>query len=85
MPVLKNLSDLKCDLQDSEYMPKMADKFLELLIYLICERFDPFISKCLPGENLQREVLHYLCIEPMSYSEISVKIYREGVILFRIK
>lgn len=56
----------------------MCECFLELLIYLICERYDANLSKLgKVNEKLEREVLHVLCIEPACFSNISGHVYRD--------
>lgn len=65
---------------DSNNLGKLSEYFLELLIHIICERFEPFLSKIEPNARLEREVLHFLCnLEPISFSLLSTKVYRDLV------
>lgn len=64
--------------QDLTYLKKLSEYFLELLIYIHCERYETHLSQIEPNERLEREVLHFLCnVESMSFSFLSTKIYRD--------
>ena len=60
-------------------MNLLSEVVLGLLIYMINERFDPLVSEVGTCQKLEREVLHLLCIEPMSYSALSNRLFRDLV------
>jgi len=63
---------------DPSYLKKLSEYFLELLIFIYCERYETYLSVIEPNEKLEREVIHFLCsVEPMAFSFLSTKIYRD--------
>jgi len=63
---------------DPNYLKKLSEYFLELLIFIYCERYETYLSAIEPSEKLEREVVHFLCsLEPMAFSFLSTKIYRD--------
>lgn len=46
------------------------EEFLELLITIVGERFEPRVGCVTNEEKLTREVVHQLCIAPMAHSEL---------------
>jgi hypothetical protein len=69
----------KLDPDRYEILKPMCECFLELIIYLICERYETYLSKLSKHQNekLEREVLHVLCLEPACFSILSSKVYRD--------
>ncbi|ELT88826.1 hypothetical protein CAPTEDRAFT_153753, partial [Capitella teleta] len=49
----------------------LAEKFLNLLIIIIGERFVPGVGRVNAEDMLKREVIHQLCIKPMAHSELT--------------
>lgn len=64
-----------------EFMLPISEDFLQLIIILVSERYDPQVGKVEPIEKLKREVIHQLCISPMPHSDIVKNIFSENVIL----
>lgn len=61
-----------------DMMKPLCECFLELIIHLLCERYEPNLSRLEnQNEKLEREVLHILCLEPACFSQISSKVYRD--------
>ena len=46
------------------------EEFLDLLIMLVGERYEPGVGQVTREEKLTREVIHQLCISPMAHSEL---------------
>ena len=70
----------KTDESKLEYVNLLFEEFLQLLITLIGERYDPCIGCVNKQEKLKREVIHQLCISPMAHSDIVKNIYPDNVI-----
>lgn len=58
-------------------MPTSED-FLELLIILVSERYEPFMSQIDAITKMQREVIHQLCVSPMAHSDLVKNIYPDN-------
>ena len=69
----------KTDETKLEYLNVLFEEFLQLMITLISERYDPCISIVGKQEKLKREVIHQLCISPMAHSDIVKNIYPDSV------
>ncbi len=61
-----------------EFMIPLSEEVLELLIYIISERYDTCISQIEPSMKLEREVIHQLCISPMAHSDLVKNIYPDN-------
>lgn len=49
----------------------LAEEFLNLLLIILGERYVPGLGQVTHEDTLKREVIHLLCISPMSNSELS--------------
>lgn len=58
-----------------EYVVSMSEDLLELLIILISERYESFLSQIDPIKKMEREVIHQLCVSPMAHSDLVKNIY----------
>lgn len=67
------------DYYKSEYLLPVAEDFLELIIYLVSERFEAHLSEMSFSQKLEREAIHQLCISPMAHSDLVKNIYSENV------
>jgi E3 ubiquitin-protein ligase UBR2 len=56
----------------------LSEDFLELLIHIVSEKYEPFISQMDPSSRLERECIHQLCISPMAHSDIVKSIYPDN-------
>lgn len=56
----------------------MSEDFLELLIVLISERYEPFMSQIDATKKMEREVIHQLCVSPMAHSDLVKNIYPDN-------
>jgi hypothetical protein len=65
-----------------EYLLPVSEDFLQLIIILVSERYDPQIGKVEQIDKLKREVIHQLCISPMPHSDIVKNIFSENVSKF---
>jgi E3 ubiquitin-protein ligase UBR2 len=66
-----------------EYLMPMSEDFLELLIQVISERYEPFLSQIDSSKRLERECIHQLCVSPMAHSDLVKNVYPDNVtILF---
>lgn len=74
MSSAENLTD---DLK-LEYLSPMSEDFLELLIVLISERYEPFMSQIEATKKMEREVIHQLCVSPMAHSDLVKNIYPDN-------
>lgn len=71
-------SSLRNKEEDYDYLKLLGESFLELIIYLICERYDTCVSELTNADSkLERNVIHILCIEPACFSNISSRVYRD--------
>ena len=66
------------DFEKLEYFAPMAQDFLELLIYVFSERYNPNMSQIEPSKSLEREVIHQLCVSPMPHSDLVKNIYPDS-------
>lgn len=48
----------------------LAEEFLYFLIVLVGERFFPNVGMINETDCLENEIIHQLCMAPMSYSEL---------------
>ena len=74
VPVDNALDELKL-----EYLIPLSEDFLELLIHVISERYEPHISECEASRRLERECIHQLCVSPMPHSDLVKNIYPDNV------
>lgn len=74
MSTLENQTD---DMK-SEYLLPMSEDFFELLIILVSERYESFISQIDPIKKMEREVIHQLCISPLAHSDLVKNIYPDN-------
>jgi E3 ubiquitin-protein ligase UBR2 len=65
-----------------EYLIPMSEDFLELLIQVISERYEPFLSQIDSSKRLERECIHQLCVSPMAHSDLVKNVYPDNVTLF---
>ncbi|CAG0889985.1 unnamed protein product [Darwinula stevensoni] len=49
----------------------MVEEFLALIITLVSERYTPGVGKVTPEDQLKKEIIQQLCIEPMPHSSLS--------------
>ncbi|CAF0875440.1 unnamed protein product [Brachionus calyciflorus] len=66
------------DDEKMEYYTAMSQDFIELIIYIFSERYDPNLSQIEPVRRLEREVIHQLCVSPMPHSDLVKNIYSEN-------
>lgn len=66
------------DLFKLDYLIPLTEEFLEILIYIISERYDPLMSQIQPSNKLEREVIHQLCISPMPHSDLVKNIFPDN-------
>jgi hypothetical protein len=62
----------------SEYLLPMSEDFFELLIILVSERYESFISQIDPIKKMEREVIHQLCISSLAHSDLVKNIYPDN-------
>lgn len=55
----------------SAHLPVITEELLGLLIVILCERFVKGVGNVTDEARVRREVLHQLCISPMSHSELT--------------
>lgn len=48
----------------------LAEEMLQLLIFILGERYLPGLGECSPMQCLEREILHILCTGPQPFSKI---------------
>jgi hypothetical protein len=70
-------SDSSDDLK-LEFLIPLSEDFLELLIYIYSERYEPNLSKIEQTQRLEREVIHQLCIQPQAHSDLVKNIYPDN-------
>ncbi len=51
---------------------------MELLIYVISERYETSMSHIESSNKLEREVIHQLCVSPMAHSDLVKNIYPDN-------
>ena len=68
-----------------EYLIPLSEDFLELLIQIISERYEPFISQIESSKRLERECIHQLCVSPMAHSDLVKNVYPDNVKLNFLK
>jgi len=60
----------------------LAEHFLKLLIVILCERYVEGVGLVTPADVVKREIIHQLCIQAMSHSELTKALaddpYREN-------
>lgn len=61
-----------------EYLLPMSEDFLELLIVLVSERYESFMSQIDATKKMEREVIHQLCVSPMAHSDLVKNIYPDN-------
>jgi E3 ubiquitin-protein ligase UBR2 len=61
-----------------EYLIPISEDFLKLLIQILSERYDPLMSQVDSMQKLEREVIHQLCISPMTHSSLVKNVYSES-------
>ncbi|XP_043930148.1 E3 ubiquitin-protein ligase UBR1 [Protopterus annectens] len=52
-------------------LSRMAEEMLHLLIIIVGERYNIGVSHVTKDDIIMREIIHLLCIEPMSHSELT--------------
>lgn len=55
----------------------MVEEFLNLLLIIVSERYTPGIGKVTFQERMRREIIHWLCMEPMTHSDLLKCLPRE--------
>ena len=70
--------DTVLDEHKLEFLLPLVEEFLELLIYVISERYDVCLSQTESSNKLEREVIHQLCISPMPHSDLVKNIYPDN-------
>ncbi len=55
----------------------ISEDFLELLIHIISERYEPELSHIEAIDKIEREVIQQLCISPMPHSDLVKNIYSD--------
>ncbi|XP_078001009.1 E3 ubiquitin-protein ligase UBR2-like [Glandiceps talaboti] len=71
---MKNQSDRDPSLEDSQkqiHIDMLTEEFLGLLIVILGERYTDGIGNVTYEDRVQREVIHQLCVGPMSHSELA--------------
>ncbi|KAG7462626.1 hypothetical protein MATL_G00186810 [Megalops atlanticus] len=48
----------------------LIEEMLHLVMMVVGERFTPGIGQVQPSEEIEREIIHQLCIRPMAHSEL---------------
>ncbi len=71
-------ADSSKDELKQEYLIPLSEDFLELLIYIISERYDADLSQIEPIKRLEREVIHQLCISNQAHSDLVKNIYPDN-------
>lgn len=61
-----------------EYLLPMSEDLLELLITLVSERYETYLSHIEPIEKMEREVIHQLCVSPQAHSDLVKNIYPDN-------
>lgn len=56
----------------------MSEDFLELIIVLVSERYEQYISHIDSIMKMKREVIHQLCVSPMAHSDLVKNIYPDN-------
>ncbi len=74
---LQATSQLPVDLKKPEVLLPISEDFLELLIHIICERYEPELSQIDAIDKIEREVVQQLCISPMPHSDLVKNIYSD--------
>ncbi|XP_033110450.1 E3 ubiquitin-protein ligase UBR2-like [Anneissia japonica] len=59
------------DVQARQRNVTLLKEFLELLIIILCERYVVGVGEISDTDRIKREVIHQLCISPMTHSEIN--------------
>ncbi|KAI1713887.1 ATP-dependent clp protease adaptor protein clpS domain-containing protein [Ditylenchus destructor] len=54
----------------SKISTMLAEEMLQLLIFILGERYLPGLGECSPMQCLEREILHILCTGPQPFSKI---------------
>ena len=55
----------------------ISEDFLELLIHVVSERYEPELSEIEPVDKIEREVIQQLCISPMPHSDLVKNVYTD--------
>ncbi|XP_053210830.1 E3 ubiquitin-protein ligase UBR2-like isoform X2 [Panonychus citri] len=55
----------------------MVEEFLNLLLIIVSERYTPGIGNVTFQERMRREIIHWLCMEPMTHSDLLKCLPRE--------
>uniref|UniRef100_A0A0K0EPA5 E3 ubiquitin-protein ligase n=1 Tax=Strongyloides stercoralis TaxID=6248 RepID=A0A0K0EPA5_STRER len=66
--ILPNQSPLLED--SSKHLTGLAEEMLNLIIYLVCERYVKGVGKVTLQDILEREIIHMLSINPLPFSKI---------------
>jgi E3 ubiquitin-protein ligase UBR2 len=61
-----------------EFLLSMSEDFLELLINLISERYEPYMSQIEAIKRMEREVIHQLSVSSMAHSDLVKNIYPDN-------
>lgn len=73
------------ELKQIESFLPIAEDFLELLIHIISERYDPDLSQIEYVNKIEREVIQQLCISPMPHSDLVKNIHSDNEKIFTEK
>lgn len=66
------------DNMKKEYLTTMSEDFLELLINIVSERYESYLSQIESAKKMEREVIHQLCVSPMAHSDLVKNIYPDN-------
>lgn len=53
-----------------------------LILFFEGERYTIGVGKVNPGDSLRREIIHQLCIQPMSHSELTKALTEDVSVIF---
>lgn len=65
------------ELKQMEYLLPITEDLLELLIYIISERYERELSEIEQVNKIEREVIQQLCISPMPHSDLVKNVYTD--------
>ena len=73
-------TDFDCNEDDSvRQLNTLAEEFLNTLIYILSERFIPGVGDVTNEDNVRREIIQLLCIEPMSHSALNKSLAEDTI------
>ena len=71
-------ADNQTDELKLEHLMPVTEDFLELLIYILSERYEPYLSQTEASKKLERECIHQLCVSPQPHSDLVKNIYPDN-------